>query len=111
MQLIKNSSKSSLVKNRTLWLMILPVMLYFIIFSYIPMAGIWLAFTKFDFRLGFFKSPFVGLKNFSYLFKSGILARLLRNTILYNLAFLIGGNLAQMVSAVFLSDLKNRHFV
>ncbi len=111
MQLLKNRSKSSLLKNRTLWLMMLPVMLYFIIFSYIPMAGIWLAFTKFDFRLGFFKSPFVGLKNFSYLFKSGILARLLRNTILYNIAFLIGGNLAQMVSAVFLSDLKNKHFV
>lgn len=111
MQLLKNRSKSSLLKNRTLWLMMLPVMLYFIIFSYIPMAGIWLAFTKFDFRLGFFKSPFVGLKNFSYLFKSGILAKLLRNTILYNLAFLIGGNLAQMVSAVFLSDLKNKHFV
>lgn len=111
MQLLKNRSKSSLLKNRTLWLMMLPVMLYFIIFSYIPMAGIWLAFTKFDFRLGFFKSPFVGFKNFSYLFKSGILARLLRNTILYNIAFLIGGNLAQMVSAVFLSDLKNKHFV
>lgn len=60
---------------------------------------------------GFLQESFVGLKNFSYLFKSGILARLLRNTILYNLAFLIGGNLAQMVSAVFLSDLKNRHFV
>lgn len=111
MKLLNTRSGSSLLKNRTLWLMLLPVILYFIVFSYIPMAGIWLAFTKFDFRLGFFKSPFVGLKNFSYLFKSGILARLLRNTILYNLAFLLGGNVAQMVSAVFLSDLKNKHFV
>ena len=75
------------------------------------MIGIWLAFTKFDFRLGFFKSPFVGLNNFEYLFRSGILARLLRNTILYNLAFLFGGNIAQMICAVFLSDLKNKRFV
>lgn len=105
------NSKRMLQKNKTLWLMLTPTILYFIIFAYIPMAGIWLAFTKFDFRLGFFKSPFVGLKNFEYLFKSGILTRLLRNTILYNLAFLIGGNLAQMAAAVFLSDLKNKKFV
>lgn len=75
------------------------------------MAGVWLAFTKFDFRLGFFKSPFVGMKNFKFLFQSGILVKLIRNTVLYNLAFLIGGNLAQMCSAVFLSDLKNKTFV
>lgn len=99
------------MKNKTLWIMLSPILLYFIVFSYIPMAGIWLAFTKFDFRLGFFKSPFVGFKNFEYLFESGILLRLLRNTILYNLAFLIGGNLAQMICAVFLSDLKNKTFV
>lgn len=105
------NNKRMLQKNKTLWLMITPTILYFVIFAYIPMAGIWLAFTKFDFRLGFFKSPFVGLKNFEYLFKSGILTRLLRNTILYNLAFLIGGNLAQMAAAVFLSDLKNKKFV
>ncbi len=98
-------------KNGTLWLMISPVLVYFIVFSYIPMAGIWLAFTRFNFRLGFFKSPFVGMKNFEYLFKSGILTRLLKNTVLYNLAFLIGGNLAQMICAVFLSDLKNKTFV
>lgn len=88
-------------KNKTLWLMLMPTLLYFIIFAYIQMAGIWLAFTKFDFRLGFFRSPFVGMKNFEYLFKSGILTKLLRNTILYNLAFLFGGNIAQTVSAIF----------
>lgn len=102
---------SSFMKNKTLWLMLFPVLAYFIVFSYIPMAGIWLAFTRFDFRLGFFKSPFVGMQNFAYLFRSGILLRLLKNTVLYNLAFLIGGNLAQMVCAVFLSDLKNKTFV
>lgn len=102
---------SQFIKNKTLWLMISPTLIYLIIFSYIPMIGIWLAFTKFDFRLGFFKSPFVGLNNFEYLFRSGILARLLRNTILYNLAFLFGGNIAQMICAVFLSDLKNKRFV
>ena len=98
-------------RNKVLWLMLSPTLIYFLVFAYVPMVGIWMAFTRFNFRLGFFKSPFVGLKNFEYLFKSGILARLLRNTVLYNLAFLIGGNLAQVVCAVFLSDLKNKRFV
>ena len=99
------------LKNKALWLMLTPVIAYFIIFAYIPMVGVWLAFTKFDFRLGFFKSPFVGLKNFDYLFKSGIFGRLLRNTILYNLAFLLVGNIVQIICAVFLGEIKNKRFV
>lgn len=91
--------------------MLIPVFAYFILFSYIPMVGIWLAFTKFDFRLGFFKSPFVGLKNFEYLLNSGIFGRLLKNTILYNLAFLFGGNIMQIMCALFLGDLQNKRFV
>ncbi|MCK9547770.1 MAG: ABC transporter permease subunit [Sphaerochaeta sp.] len=91
--------------------MITPILVYFIIFAYLPMVGMWLAFTKFDFRLGFFKSPFVGLKNFQYLFKSGIFSRLIRNTVLYNVAFLLGGNAAQILCALFLSDLPSKRFV
>lgn len=91
--------------------MLVPVFAYFILFSYIPMVGIWLAFTKFDFRLGFFKSPFVGLNNFEYLLNSGIFGRLLKNTILYNLAFLFGGNVMQIMCALFLGDLQNKRFV
>lgn len=99
------------LRHKVLWLMLIPVFAYFILFSYIPMVGIWLAFTKFDFRLGFFKSPFVGLKNFQYLFRSGIFTRLLTNTVLYNLAFLFAGNVAQIVTAIFLGDLKSKRFV
>ena len=104
-----NIIRQPLLKNKTL--MLTPSIIYFIVFAYIPMCGIWLAFTKFDFRLGFFKSPFVGLSNFTYLFKSGIFARLLKNTILYNLAFLFAGNVMQIICSVFLSELKNRRFV
>lgn len=106
-----NIIRQPLLKNKTLWAMLTPSIIYFIVFAYIPMCGIWLAFTKFDFRLGFFKSPFVGLSNFTYLFKSGIFARLLKNTILYNLAFLFAGNVMQIICSVFLSELKNRRFV
>ena len=98
-------------KHSVLWLMLLPVLIYFIIFSYLPMCGIWLAFTRFDFRLGFFKSPFVGFDNFRYLFESGIFFRLLRNTVLYNAAFILCGNMMQVICALFLNDLGNRRFV
>ena len=109
--LIKTDLRHRFMRNKLLWIMLIPVFAYFILFAYIPMIGVWLAFTKFDFRLGFFKSPFVGLNNFQYLFKSGIFGRLLKNTILYNLAFIFGGNIAQIICAVFLSDLKNKRFV
>ncbi|AEC01612.1 ABC transporter permease [Parasphaerochaeta coccoides] len=99
------------MKTKLLWFMLIPVIAYFVLFAYIPMVGIWLAFTKFDFRLGLLKSPFIGLKNFDYLFKSGIFGRLLRNTILYNLAFILGGNIVQIICAVFLGEIKNKRFV
>lgn len=97
--------------QKILWLMLLPTIVYFIVFCYMPMSGIWLAFTRFDFNKGFFGGDFVGLDNFQYLFKSGILWQLVRNTVLYNLAFMLFGNLLQIVCAVFLSELTNKIFV
>ena len=94
-----------------LWLMILPTLVFFTIFSYAPMSGIYFAFTKYQFNLGYFGSPFVGLSNFHYLFKSGILLELTRNTLLYNIAFIFFGNLMQIICAVFLNDLRGKAFV
>jgi putative aldouronate transport system permease protein len=100
-----------LVQHRTLWLMILPTLIFFLIFSYLPMTGIYFAFTEYKFQLGYFGSPFVGLKNFEFLFKSGILGSLTVNTVLYNLAFIFFQNLCQVVCAIFLNDLRSRRFV
>ena len=111
MQRDRRSLLDSFRQHKVLWIMLIPALVYFIVFCYTPMAGIWLAFTRFDFRLGFFGSPFVGLDNFQYLFKSGILWHLVRNTVLYNLAFLIIGNILQIVCAIFLSELMNKLFV
>ncbi|WP_019637201.1 ABC transporter permease [Paenibacillus fonticola] len=97
-------------KNRTLFLMIAPTLLYFIIFSYIPMIGVYYAFTNFNFDGGLFGSEFVGFKNFEFLYKSGILWNLTKNTVLYNLAFLIIGNILQIVSAIFLAQLASKFF-
>ena len=74
-----------------LLLMCVPAIAFFIIFNYAPLPGIWIAFTNFNYRDGIFGSPFVGLKNFEFLIKSGQLWLLTRNTILYNLAFIVLG--------------------
>lgn len=90
--------------------MIVPALIFFAVFSYIPMVGIYYAFTKFDFNLGMFKSPFVGMDNFKFLFKSGTLTTLVRNTVLYNLAFILIGNFLQMLCAVLISQVPGKLF-
>ncbi|BFH59955.1 sugar ABC transporter permease [Paenibacillus azoreducens] len=99
-----------LAKNRVLFLMILPALLFFIVFSYIPMVGVYYAFTNFSFDGGLFGSPFVGMQNFKFLFESGALYNLTKNTVLYNLAFIFVGNLLQLICAVFLSEMAGKWF-
>jgi putative aldouronate transport system permease protein len=74
------------------------------------MSGIYYAFTKFSFAGGLFGSKFVGLDNFMYLFKSGILFRITRNTLLYNMAFIVLSHLAQIVVAILISRVIGRVF-
>ncbi|MFC3747970.1 ABC transporter permease [Paenibacillus sp. GCM10012306] len=108
------SGKGGLIRelnrNKVLFLMVAPTLLFFIIFSYIPMVGVYYAFTKFDFDGGLFGSEFIGLKNFEFLFKSGILWDLTKNTVLYNLAFIILGNIMQIICAIFLAQLTSKWF-
>ncbi|MBR6003151.1 MAG: sugar ABC transporter permease, partial [Lachnospiraceae bacterium] len=58
-------------KYRTLTLMCIPAIVFFFMFSYMPMPGIWVAFVKYNYRKGIFGSKFVGLKNFQFIAESG----------------------------------------
>ncbi len=112
-QLYKKSKSRFAVRlrnNRTLLLMCLPAILFYIVFNYIPMPGAYIAFTNFKYNLGIFSSPFVGLDNFKFLWSSGKLWQLTRNTVLYNLAFIIIGNLLQITVAVLLNLTASRSF-
>jgi putative aldouronate transport system permease protein len=91
-------------------LMLSPVILFFFINSYLPMVGIYYAFTRFNFEGGLFGSPFIGLENFKFLFTSGTILNITKNTILYNLAFIILGNFLQVFIAILLSEVPNRFF-
>lgn len=99
-----------LVHNRVLFLMLLPTLLFFLVNSYFPMVGVYYAFTQFDFNSGLFDAPFVGLKNFEFLWKSGTLVKLTLNTIGYNLAFILLGNVLAIACAILLSELRVKWF-
>lgn len=97
-------------KNRLLFLMILPVVLYVLLFNYAPMVGIVLAFKKFNYAQGIFGSPWVGFDNFKYLIKGGVLWRTTRNTVLYNVAFMFIDVVAQMGVAIMLNEVMRKWF-
>lgn len=93
--------------------MAIPMVVFFLLFSYLPLPGLYYAFVDYDFMQGL-KSPFCGFKNFEFLFSGGmdsIIWKLTRNTILYNLAFIIVGNIAQITVAVLLKEIHRRYFV
>jgi putative aldouronate transport system permease protein len=97
-------------QNKTLLFMCLPAIVFFLAFNYLPMPGAYIAFTKFNYAKGIFKSPFIGLQNFKFLFQSGQLSLLLRNTVLYNLAFILLGNFLQLSFAILLNEVKSKAF-
>ncbi|WP_243117256.1 ABC transporter permease [Lacrimispora algidixylanolytica] len=96
--------------NKVLMLMCLPAVLFFIIFAYCPMPGVYIAFTNYNFRDGIFGSPFVGFKNFEFLLKSGQLWLLTRNTIFYNLSFILLGNFLQITLAIMVNEIRCNWF-
>jgi len=97
-------------KYRVLLLMCLPAMLFFLVFSYIPMPGVYIAFTDFNYAKGIFGSNFVGFDNFTFLFTSGKIAMLTRNSLLYNLAFILLGNTLQIFVAILLNEILGKRF-
>lgn len=101
---------TELKKNKTLFIMLSPSVIYFIIFSYLPMAGAMMAFKQFRYDAGILFSPWVGLKNFNFFFLSGKAWLLTKNTILYNLAFILTGIILQVLVAIIFSEMKGKYF-
>ena len=96
-------------RNWVLFAFLVPIFVYLLINNYLPMAGIYFAFTQFNFRDGLFASPFVGFRNFEFLFLAD-LWRLTRNTILYNIVFIGLGNVLQIFFAILISRVGNKYY-
>ncbi|WP_128659738.1 ABC transporter permease [Paenibacillus sp. 598K] len=95
-------------KNAGLSMLALPGFLLIIIFNYVPLYGLLLPFKSYRYNLGIWNSPWVGFENFGFLFRGDVLYRVLRNTLLYNLTFIVLGTTLSVIVALLLYELSRR---
>jgi putative aldouronate transport system permease protein len=96
--------------NKELYLLFLPVILYYIIFHYKPMYGAQIAFKNFYPAMGISGSPWVGLMHFQNFFESFYFCRILKNTLVISLTNLIFGFPAPIILALLINELRGKHF-
>jgi putative aldouronate transport system permease protein len=106
-------SAKDIVRNKVLLFMVLPGALWFLFFSYLPMVGTVIAFKEYRFsRDGFWASilhsKWVGWDNFRFLFSTNDAFLITRNTLLYNIAFIVIGLILSVLLAVVLSEISNK---
>jgi len=104
------SALTKIIKYRYLYLMLLPGITLYLVFSYAPMYGIILAFKKFMYNKGILGSPWVGLENFRYIFHYEEFWTAFRNTIIISFGRLITGFPAPIILALLLNELRNERF-
>ncbi|MGN0907802.1 MAG: ABC transporter permease [Bullifex sp.] len=102
--------KKNIVRNKYIYLMILPVLVWYIIFHYIPMLGSVIAFQDYKPAKGFLQSRWVGLKHFIDFFKGPYAWRLIRNTLLLNIYQIVFGFPAPIILALLINEVQNRAY-
>ncbi|MDU4697658.1 MULTISPECIES: ABC transporter permease [Paenibacillus] len=106
----KTMRSRGLKKNLPLLLLAAPGLLYFILNSYIPMAGVFIAFKNIDYAKGIFRSDWIGFDNFRFLFQTSDAWIMTRNTLLYNVAFIVFGTILSIIIAIFMSELIGKAY-
>ena len=91
-----------------LYLMASPAVIYLLIFNYIPMVGLLIAFQNYNNTLGVFGSNFIGMKNFEFLFSTTDAFVITRNTVLYNLVFIVFNMSLAVLLSLMMSMLRSR---
>ena len=105
---VKKGKKKNVLKEYwPLYLMMLPALLYLLINNYIPMAGMVIAFKKLNFAKGIWASPWAGLDNFKFLFASKDAWIITRNTLLYNVAFILVNMVIGIAIAILITEVRN----
>lgn len=103
-------AKKYLYKSRYLYLMLTPMLCYYLIFEYFPMYGSIIAFKDFNPFQGIFGSPWVGFKYFEQFFQSVYFWRLIRNTLLINVYYLMVGFTAPIILALMINEIRAKIF-
>lgn len=106
----KTKKKNYLLRHWQIYSMILPGILYFIIFKYIPLGGTVIAFQNYNIFNGISGSPFVGWMHFENLFSFPEFYEILRNTLLINLYQLVFGFPAPIILALLLNEVRKLFF-
>ena len=106
---LKSRILNDMKRNWFLYLMFLPVLIYFIIFAYIPMGGTIMAFKDYKVRMGIWGSPWVGLKYFERFFNSYNFELLLKNTITISVYSLLVSFPIPIIFALLLNYLRQKH--
>lgn len=100
--------KKEFKTNYILYLFLLPAVIWVLVFCYLPMFGLVFAFIELDYSKGLFGSSWVGFKNFEYLFATPDAFIITRNTILYNVAFLLVNTFFSILIAIGMNELKSK---
>jgi len=96
--------------NKAVYMIVFPVIVHIIIFSYAPMVGVLMAFQNYNIKDGIFGSPWVGFKHFADFFNSYYFLRLLRNTFLLSFYDLVFGFPAPILFALLLNEIRNQKY-
>lgn len=97
-------------RNWMLYLMFAPLAVYAVIFWYVPIAGLVVAFKEYNYQQGIFGSPSIGWVNFRFFYESGKLLQVTVNTVLYNVVFLACYTGFSLLTAVLISEMSGRWF-
>ena len=98
----------ALWKYRVLTFMMFPALLIVVLNNYLPMFGVFIAFKNINYTDGIWGSPWIGFKNFEFLFSSQSIWRITRNTVLYSLTFMVVNLVLSVGIAVAISELRGR---
>ncbi|MFQ9764372.1 MAG: ABC transporter permease [Gemmiger formicilis] len=107
-QITKSGKLKKVLRYWPFYVMALPGLIYLFINNYIPMTGLILAFERYDVRKGIYGSPKCGLENFQFLFNTSDAWMITRNTILYNVVFILLGNICAILVANCLNEIKGK---
>ncbi len=105
-----NSFQKAIKKYWMLYLMFIPVALFYIIFAYVPMGGIVIAFKDYNPMLGFLGSPWVGLDHFKDFFGNYYFFRLLKNTLVISISSIVFCFPAPIIFALLLNEVRTNWF-
>ena len=103
-------AKRDWIRNRALYIMVIPVLLFYILFHYKPMYGTIMAFMDYNPRLGFEGSEWIGFENFARFFKSPYCMQVIGNTLLLSVYGIVIGFPAPIILALLLNELKSPNY-